>query len=39
MSAETEKLYKAYRAKSPFVDQDRIYSIDLENGDQLLKNY
>lgn len=39
MSPETEKLYKAYRAKSPFVDQDRIYSIDLENGDQLLKNY
>lgn len=39
MSAETEKLYKAYRTKSPFVDQDRIYSIDLENGDQLLKNY
>lgn len=39
MSVETEKLYKAYRAKSPFVDQDRIYSIDLENGDQLLKNY
>lgn len=39
MSPETEKLYKAYRAKSPFVDQDRIYSIDLENGDHLLKNY
>lgn len=39
MSAETEKLYKAYRAKSPFVDQDRIYSIDLENGDHSLKNY
>ena len=39
MSPETVKLYKAYRAKSPFVDQDRIYSIDLENGDQLLKNY
>ena len=39
MSPETEKLYKAYREKSPFVDQDRIYSIDLENGDQLLKNY
>ena len=39
MSAETEKLYKAYRERSPFVDQDRIYSVDLENGDKLLKAY
>ena len=39
MSPATEKLYKAYRAVSPFVDQDRIYSIDLENGDKLLKSY
>ena len=39
MSPATEKLYKAYRQKSPFVDQDRIYTIDLQNGDELLKNY
>ena len=39
MSPATEKLYKAYRVNSPFVDQDRIYTIDLQNGDELLKNY
>lgn len=39
MSDKTQKLYDAYRAKSPFVDQDRIYSVDLENGNELLKNY
>lgn len=39
MSEETEKLYKANRSRSPFVDQDRIYSVDLENGDRLLKDY
>ena len=39
MSPATEKLYKAYRVNSPFVDQDRIYTIDLQSGDELLKNY
>lgn len=39
LSAETEKLYKAYRAKVTFVDKDRIFSGDLEEGVKLLTNY
>ena len=39
LSVETEKLYKAYRAKVAFVDKDRIFSGDLEEGVKLLTNY
>lgn len=39
LSPKTEALYKAYRAKVPFVDKDRIFSYDLEKGVELLKNW
>lgn len=36
MSAETKKLYNDYRAKVPYVSQDRIYTDDIENGKQMI---
>lgn len=39
LSPKTEALYKAYRAKVPFVDKDRIFSGDLEEGISILKNW
>lgn len=39
LSPKTEALYKAYRAKVPFVDKDRIFSEDLVNGIEILKNW
>ena len=39
LSTKTEALYKAYRAKVPFVDKDRIFSDDLANGIELLKGW
>ena len=39
LSTKTEALYKAYRAKVPFVDHDRIFSDDLANGIELLKGW
>ena len=39
LSAKTGALYDAYRAKVPFVAKDRNFSIDLEKGIEILKNY
>ena len=39
LSPKTEALYKAYRAKVPFVDKDRIFSEDLVNDIEILKNW
>lgn len=39
LSPKTEALYKAYHAKVPFVDKDRIFSGDLEEGISILKNW
>lgn len=39
LSVKTDALYKAYRAKVPFVDKDRIFSQNLADGVELLKSY
>ncbi|MGN1150200.1 MAG: aromatic amino acid lyase [Sutterella sp.] len=39
LSDKTEALYKAYRAKVPFVDKDRIFSQNLADGIELLKQW
>ena len=36
---ETEKLHTAYRDVVPFVDQDRIFTPDIERGVALLRNW
>lgn len=38
LSDKTGALYKAYRKVVPFVEKDRIFSGDLENGIKILKN-
>ena len=39
LSDKTGALYKAYRKVVPFVEKDRIFSGDLENGIKILKNW
>lgn len=39
LSDKTGALYKAYRKVVPFVEKDRIFSSDLENGIKILKNW
>ncbi len=39
LSEKTGALYKAYRKVVPFVEKDRIFSGDLENGIKILKNW
>ena len=39
LSEKTGALYDVYRAKVPFVAKDRNFSIDLEKGIEILKNY
>ncbi|MDY3115318.1 MAG: aromatic amino acid ammonia-lyase [Sutterella sp.] len=39
LSTATQRLYDAYRAKVKFVDQDRIFTGDLAQGVELLKNW
>ena len=39
LSDATEALYKAYRAKVPFVEKDRIFSQNLADGIELLKKW
>lgn len=39
LSEKTSALYKAYRKVVPFVEKDRIFSGDLENGIKILKNW
>lgn len=39
LSDKTSALYKAYRKVVPFVEKDRIFSGDLENGIKILKNW
>ena len=39
LSAKTQALYEAYRAKVPFVEKDRIFSEDLQAGVALLNAY
>lgn len=39
LSKKTQSLYDAYRAKVPFVTKDRIFSSDLEEGIEILKNF
>lgn len=39
LSDKTGALYNAYRKVVPFVDKDRIFSGDLENGIKLLKSW
>lgn len=39
LSNKTGALYKAYRKVVPFVEKDRIFSGDLENGIKILKNW
>lgn len=39
LAKATDSLYKAYRAKVPFVDKDRIFSQNLADGVELLKNW
>lgn len=39
LSEKTEALYKAYRAKVPFVSKDRIFSQNLADGIELLKQW
>ena len=35
----TAQLYQAFRAKVPFVSQDRIYSDNIEEGARLVNQY
>ena len=39
LSDKTGALYKAYRKVVPFVEKDRIFSGDLENGIKILKSW
>ena len=39
LSDKTGALYNAYRKVVPFVEKDRIFSGDLENGIKILKNW
>ena len=39
LSAKTQTLYDAYRAKIPFVTKDRIFPKNLADGVELLKHY
>ncbi len=39
LSAKTQKLYDAYRAKVPFVSKDRIFTGNLEDGIEILNNF
>lgn len=39
LSPKTDALYKAYRAKVPFVDKDRIFSQNLADGVELLRGW
>lgn len=39
LSDKTGALYKAYRKVVPFVEKDRTFSGDLENGIKILKNW
>ena len=39
LSAKTQALYDAYRAKVPFVTKDRIFPKNLADGVELLKHY
>lgn len=39
LSAQTGQLYKQYRHEVPFVNQDRIFTTDLEKGEKLLRSY
>lgn len=39
LSDKTGALYKSYRKVVPFVEKDRIFSGDLENGIKILKNW
>lgn len=39
LSEKTGALYDVYRAKVAFVAKDRNFSIDLEKGIEILKNY
>lgn len=39
LSDKTSALYNAYRKVVPFVEKDRIFSGDLENGIKILKNW
>lgn len=39
LSDKTGALYNAYRKMVPFVDKDRIFSGDLENGIKILKSW
>lgn len=39
LSEKTGALYKAYRKVVPFVEKDRIFSGDLENGIKILKSW
>lgn len=39
LSDKTGALYNAYRKMVPFVEKDRIFSGDLENGIKILKNW
>lgn len=39
LSDKTGALYNAYRRVVPFVEKDRIFSGDLENGIKILKNW
>lgn len=38
LSEATESLYKAYRAKVPFVERDRIFTDDIANGTAILNS-
>lgn len=38
LSEATESLYKAYRAKVPFVEHDRIFTDDIANGTAILNS-
>lgn len=39
LSEATESLYKAYRAKVPFVERDRIFTDDIANGTAILSTF
>lgn len=39
LSDTTEKLFKAYRAKVPFVERDRIFTDNIADGVKVLENF